>query len=411
MTNFIKLLQKNNTKLFVLVTMFLNFLGFTVLIPVIPFIVEKLLPHHQSNLVGIYVGLLISVYAFCQFFAAPTLGLLADRFGRRPVLLVSLFGTIIGYLFLGFANGLWMLFVGRIIDGLTGGNISTLYAYIADTTEPKDRGKMFGLLGAAGGVGFIIGPVVGGYIGAVHIFLPFFVGAAIVGVNLLWGYFTMRESLHPEHKVEKIHVSHLNPFVQFAYVLKVPSLKKLFLIGFLFFFPLTAFQAMNSTFLKDVLHLGPAGIGTLLFVVGVIDILSQGYLTHKLLPLFGELKLTLFGLVICIFGYGLFALVPLFPNLVLMYITVIVIILGDGLIEPALSGLIANNAETHMQGRVQGTNQSMQSGARALGPLYGGWAYNMGKSMPYIGNILLTVVAVGALVISYTSIRDSKKLE
>lgn len=305
---------------------------------------------------------------------------------------------------------MWVLFLGRIIDGLTGGNISTLYAYVADVSQSAERGKLFGLLGAAGGLGFIIGPVIGGYIGAVHLSLPFFVGAAIASMNMVWGYFVLPESLKKENRVKHIELSHLNPFVQFYYVLKIKSLKEIFLFGFLFFFPLTAFQALNSTFLKDVLHFGPAGIGTLLFVVGVMDIVAQGYLTHKLLPILGEIKLTIVGFVICIFGYGLFALVPLFPNVLLMYITVIIVVLGDGLVEPALSGLVANNAEPHMQGRVQGAGQSMQSAARAVGPLYGGWAYNMGKSIPYLGNIFLTLIALGVLVSSLTTIKDAKKL-
>lgn len=397
------------TILFALVTMFLNFLGFALLIPVIPFIVEKYLPAHQANLVGVYVGLLIAVYAFCQFISAPTLGLLSDRFGRRPVLLVSLIGTIIGYLLLGIGGALWVLFLGRIIDGLTGGNISTIYAYVADISQPHQRGKLFGLLGAAGGVGFIIGPVVGGYVGAVHLFLPFFVGAGAVFLNLLWGYFVMPETLKKEHKVQEIKLSHLNPFLQFGYVLAMPSLKQLFLVGFLFFFPLTAYQAMGSTFLKDVLNLGPAGIGTILFVIGVVDIVAQGYLTHLLLPRLGEIKVTMLGLIIIVVGYAMYASAPLAPSLLLMYITVIVVVLGDGLVEPALSGLIANNAEPNMQGRVQGANQSMQSAARAVGPLYGGYLYHTGKSMPYLGNMLITSMAAIALFLSVKKIKDAKK--
>ncbi|MDE2588290.1 MAG: MFS transporter, partial [Patescibacteria group bacterium] len=204
-----KFLFKRTDILFALVTMFLNFLGFTLLIPVIPFIVEKYLPASSASQVGLYVGFLVSAYGLCQFLSAPTLGLLSDRFGRRPILLISLLGTVIGYLFLGIGGAMWVLFAGRIIDGLTGGNISTLYAYIADVSEPNERGKLFGLLGAAGGVGFIIGPVVGGYIGAVHISLPFFVGAVVVFLNMLWGYFVLPESLAHEHKIQKIQLSHL----------------------------------------------------------------------------------------------------------------------------------------------------------------------------------------------------------
>src|ERR1035437_6061429 len=162
-----KFFTANSRLIFILFTMFLNFLGFSILFPILPFMVEKYVSN--SHQIAFYVGLLLSIYALCQFFAAPGLGALSDRFGRRPILLISLFGSIVGYLILGFAGALWMLFLGRIIDGLTGGNISTIYAYMADITKPQNRGKSFGLLGAAGGVGTIIGPAIGGFVGAFHL--------------------------------------------------------------------------------------------------------------------------------------------------------------------------------------------------------------------------------------------------
>ena len=152
--------KKNRSLTFIVVTMFLNFLGFSIIIPILPFLVEQYAPNIKD--IALNVGLIMAAYAFCQFIAAPGLGALSDKFGRRPILLVSLFGSIIGYLVMAIGGALWVLFLGRIIDGLTGGNISTVFAYIADITKPQERGKYYGLLGAAGGFGFMIGPAVGG---------------------------------------------------------------------------------------------------------------------------------------------------------------------------------------------------------------------------------------------------------
>lgn len=383
---------------FILVTMFLNFLGFSILIPVIPFLVQKYLPAHQVNLVGLYTGLLMASYAICQFLAAPGLGVISDYLGRRPVLLISLFGSVIGYIFLGIGGSLLILFIGRIIDGLTGGNISTVYAYVADITEPKDRGKMYGLLGAAGGFGFMIGPVLGGLIGSVSLSLPFFVAAGVTALNMVWGFFVLPESLHHSNRTPHLDLAHLNPFASFALIAKIPVLRYLFIVMFMFFFPLVNYQTSNALFMKDVLHFGPAGIGMLLFVVGVVDIIAQGYLSHLLLPKWGEYKTTFVGLAISILGGILLSLVHLLPLTVFMYVSIIVFIVGDGLTEPALSGLIANNAEPKMQGRVQGASQSTQSLARIVGPLYSGIVYSFGVNFPYMSSLLFFALAMVLLV-------------
>jgi len=386
-------IAQNLSLSFILITMFLNFLGFSILIPVTPFLIQKYVPLHQANLVGLYTGLLMASYAICQFLAAPGLGVLSDYLGRRPILLFSLLGSIIGYIFLGVGGSLGILFMGRIIDGLTGGNISTVYAYVADISKPQDRGKIYGLLGAAGGFGFMIGPVVGGFIGSISLSLPFFIAAAVTALNMIWGYFVLPESLHKEHRSPHFDLAHLNPFASFGAILKLPRLRSIFLIGFLFFFPLINFQTVNALFLKDILHFGPAGIGMLLFVIGVVDIFAQGYLTHLLLPQWGEHKTSIVGLIIITIGGVIVSFVYLYPHAILMYIGIIIFIIGDGLFEPALSGLIANNAGQNMQGRVQGANQSMQSFARIVGPLYVGMIYSFGANIPYVSSIFIFCLA------------------
>src|SRR5579862_7784680 len=166
---------------FITVSMFLNFLGFTIILPVIPFLVARYVPADQ---VGLFVGIIIAAYALCQFIAAPALGALSDRYGRRPILLVSLIGTVVGYVVFGIGGALWILFVGRIIDGLTGGNVSTMYAYVADISEPKDRGRLYGRLGAAGGFGFVVGPAVGGLVAQVSLSAPLYLAAGVTLLNV-----------------------------------------------------------------------------------------------------------------------------------------------------------------------------------------------------------------------------------
>jgi multidrug resistance protein len=179
------------------VSMFLDFTGHTIIIPVVPFLVGRYVP---ATSVALMVGLIISAYALCQFAAAPLLGALSDRFGRRPILLVSLLGSIVGYVIFGLGGALWVLFAGRIIDGLTGGNISTLFAYVADVTEPSKRGRTYGLLGAAGGFGFIVGPVLGGLFGHFSLSAPVFIAALLTSANVAWASFALPESLPREKR-------------------------------------------------------------------------------------------------------------------------------------------------------------------------------------------------------------------
>src|SRR3984957_16586905 len=165
------------------VSVFLNFTGFTLILPVIPFLVGQYVPPEQ---VGLYVGLIVSVFALCTFGAAPVLGVLSDRYGRRPILMLSLLGSAIGYLIFGLGGALWILFAGRGIDGLTAGNVSTIYAYVADTVAPAERGRIYGLLGAVGGLGFLLGPGIGGLLGATTPSAPLFAAAALTFGNVAW---------------------------------------------------------------------------------------------------------------------------------------------------------------------------------------------------------------------------------
>ncbi len=396
--------SSNQQWMFVLVTTFLNFLGFSIIIPVIPFLVQK----YEGNvgLVALYVGLILSSYAFCQFLAAPVLGMLSDRFGRKPILLISLLGSVIGYIFMGIGGSLAMLFLGRIIDGLTGGNISTVYAYVADITEPKDRGRFFGLLGAVGGLGFMVGPAIGGITGSLHLTAPLFIAAAVTALNTIWGLFVMKESLKEEHRLNKFELSHLNPFGAFSHLLSIKVLKVLFSVTFLYFFAATMFQGNLAVFSKDVLSWGPKDIGLLLFVVGIVDIFSQGFLTAKLMPVLGDVKLVIGGAILNAVGILLVGAQYFFHPILFTYGVIILLNIGDGLVQPALSSLISRSVEAKKQGRVSGANQSVMAISRVAGPLTAAFLYQFHKSLPYLGSSIVVFLALGLFIFFIPAIKS-----
>jgi DHA1 family tetracycline resistance protein-like MFS transporter len=378
------------------VSMFLDFTGHTIIIPVIPFILGHYVP---ATHLALMVGLIISSYAFCQFAAAPFLGALSDRFGRRPILLASLVGSVLGYIVFGIGGALWVLFLGRVIDGLTGGNISTLFAYVADVTEPSERGRIYGLLGAAGGFGFIIGPVIGGVAGNFSLSAPVFIAAFLTLANVLWAYFALPESLPSEKRISTFGWNHLNPFAPFAHVFRGPTLRIAFSSAFLFYLAGTMLQGNIAVFLKDILNFGPGGIGLLLLIVGIMDIASQGFLTGKLLPYFGETSLARTGLAINALGFVMVGTIAFVPSSILLFTAIVVFTLGDGLFQPSINSLIANAAPHGTQGRIQGANQAQQSIARMLGPLLGALLYTLGPSIPYFVSAVLILTGLGALLL------------
>ena len=233
---------------FGLITTFLTGLGFTIISPVVPFMVAPFANAHDQALI---VTSLMAIYALCTFFAAPALGSLSDRFSRKPILLISLAGSALGYLIFGLAGSLWMLFLGRIIDGLTGGNIVTLFAYFADITDEENRTKVFGWTAAAVGVGTISGPTVGGLLAHFGNSVPFYFGALISIANLLYGAFVMNESLPETHRTRNFSLKQLNPFTQLFQLLRMKNLNRLLFAGILLWLPNGALQAIISQFSLD----------------------------------------------------------------------------------------------------------------------------------------------------------------
>ncbi|MGO8908935.1 MAG: MFS transporter [Bradyrhizobium sp.] len=387
----------------VALSVFLNFTGFTLILPVIPFLVGQYVPPEQ---VGLYVGLIVSAFALCAFCAAPVLGALSDRYGRRPILMLSLLGSAVGYLIFGLGGALWILFAGRMIDGLTAGNVSTIYAYVADTFAPAERGRIYGLLGAVGGLGFMLGPVAGGILGAIFPAAPLFAAAALTLGNIAWVHVALPESITRDATRPAWRWQQLNPLAQLAHVLGIAAVRVPFGAAFCFFFAGTMLQSNFAVYLKDVLQFGPTGIGWILFTVGAMDVISQGILTRALLPHVGADALARSGLVVNAIGFALIACLVFAPRVEFLLASIVIFTLGDGLFQPSMNTIISNAAPADAQGLVQGANQSQQALARMLGPLLAAVLSPFSAGAPYWTGGLIAIAGVAVLSISGRSVRS-----
>jgi DHA1 family tetracycline resistance protein-like MFS transporter len=345
-------------------TVFIDLVGFGIVIPVLPFYAEGTV----FNATPRTVGLLFASYSVMQLIFSPILGGLSDKYGRRPVLFLSIIGTGIGFLILGLANSLWMLFAGRILDGITGGNISTAQAYIADVTTNEDRAKGMGLIGAAFGLGFIFGPAIGGILSRWGIHVPFFFAAALCFANAVLLYFTLRETVTPDHPARHSAVRGRG-LPQLIASLKQPRLAFVLTTYFLF---IVAFSIMTTAFsLYTMFRFGynAQHTGYLFAYVGLIAVIIQGGLIGRLVKRFGELPLVIVG-ALC-FAISLFAVPfvgPAAGGLAALLVGGGVFSMGNSLATPALTSLASKSVGPGEQGTILGVTQSVASLARAVGP-------------------------------------------
>ncbi len=390
-----------NTIAFILLTAFFNLAGVGLIVPIVPSLVSHYVPAQRIDFT---VAILLTSYSLCQFIAVPTLGALSDRFGRRLILLVSLLGSAVGYFILGIGGALWMLFLGRIIDGLTGGNIAAIYAYAADITEPKARTKFFGQLGASAGFGFVIGPAIGGLIyrltGGIDAAPLYFAGFMTLA-NVVWGYFAMPESLTPEHRAEYIPLARLNPLTQLVHVFRFPQLRLLLLGVFLWTGAFAVLQSNLSSLTETHMGWSPDGTSLIFFFVGSIGILVQGVLIPRLLPRYGEIKLTITGLVSLAIGFAFLTMlaVTLLPALV--FVAILFTAIGNGLVTPTITGLLSQSVGPREQGRVQGGSQSVQALARVIGPAAVSVILGINDQLlpvPYLSAAIALLLALGTVI-------------
>jgi len=382
--------------IFGLMSVFLCGIGFTIIAPVVPFLVQPYISNPGDQ--AIVVTLLTSVYAVCVFFAAPGLGALSDRYGRRPVLLLCLLGSAIGYLVFGIGGALWVLFVGRIIDGITGGTISTIFAYFADIIPPEQSTKYFGWVSAIAGVGTVIGPTLGGLLAKFGYSVPMYFGAIITLLNVVYGFFFMPESLDKNNRLEKITLVRLNPFTQLANILSMKNLKRLLVSAFLLWIPNGSLQAIFSQFTIDTFSFQPALIGLMFSIMGFQDIISQGFIMPKLLIKLSDKQIAILGMVSEIIGYSLIALSALFSFYPLFIVGMFIFGFGDSIFGPSFNGMLSKSVDSSEQGRIQGGSQSIQALARMIGPILGGQIYvSLGHAAPAFMGMILIAVAIPVL--------------
>ena len=382
--------------LFGLMSVFLCGIGFSIITPVVPFLVQPYISDPKDQ--AIVVTLLTSVYAACVFFAAPGLGALSDRYGRRPLLLVCLLGSAIGYLVFGIGGALWILFAGRIIEGITGGSISTIFAYFADITPREQRTKYFGWISAIAGVGAAIGPTVGGLLARFGYSIPMYCGAVITLLNFVYGMLYMPESLDKNHRLKEIPIVRLNPFTQLLNVLSIKNLKRLLISAFLLWIPNGALQAVFSQFTIDTFHWEPAIIGLMFSIMGVQDILSQGFIMPRLLLKLSDAQIAILGMISEIMGYSLIAASALFSFYPFFIAGMFLFGFGDSIFGPSFNGMVSKSVDSSEQGRVQGGSQSIQALARIIGPITGGQIYvSLGHAAPAFMGMLLIAAAIPVL--------------
>jgi len=385
-----------NALIFGLISVFLCGIGFGIILPVVPFLVQPYTNNPGEQ--AIVVTLLTSVYAVCVFFAAPGLGALSDKYGRRPVLLVCLFGSVIGYLIFGIGGALWVLFAGRIIDGITGGTISTIFAYFADIIPPEHRTKYFGWMSAIVGVGGVIGPTLGGLLAKFGYSVPLYFGAIITLLNVVYGFFFMPESLDKNNRLKEITFVRLNPFTQLANILSMKSIQRLLVSAFLIWIPNGSLQAVFSQFTMDTFSFQPAIIGLMFSIMGFQDIISQGLIMPKLLRKLSDKQIAILGMVSEIIGYSFIALSSLFSFYPLLIVGMFIFGFGDSIFGPSFNGMISKSVDSSKQGRVQGGSQSIQALARMIGPIIGGQIYvSLGHAAPSFMGMILIAAAIPVL--------------
>ncbi len=355
--------MRRSPLLVIFITVFIDLVGFGIVIPVLPFYVEGT----RFNATPRAVGLLLASYSIMQLIFTPVLGRLSDKYGRRPVLFLSLLGTGVGFLLLGMATTVWMLFAGRIIDGITGGNISTAQAYIADVTTPENRAKGMGMIGAAFGLGFIFGPAIGGILSRWGINVPFLFASALAFANAVLLYFTLPETITPDHPARASAAT--GRWSQLLRALRQQRLAFVLAIYFLF---VVAFSVMTSSFgLFTMYRFGydAHDTGWLFGYVGVIGAIIQGGLIGRLVKRFGELQLVIAGAVL--FATSLFVIPLTGPHtgLVTLLLVGALFAIGNALSTPSLTSLASKSVGRAEQGGVLGVTQSVASLARVVGPL------------------------------------------
>ena len=414
--------KRPSTLLCVFLTLLYDRVGESVVFPLLTFLVEPLVSVSQ---LGLVIGLLGGSYTMAQFLATPVIGSLSDHFGRRPVLLVCIAGSAVGVGLFGVGAGLggtssgwgWLavvgglplMFAGRILDGATGGTAATAQAVIADTTPPERRARAFGLIGLAFGLGFIIGPGLGGWLAEVHLQLPIAVAVAVALINFLVTFLLLPETLPPTARQPMPSLAQLNPFHQVLDLLQDPRVGGLSLGFGLFFLVFNGFTTILVPFLSLVLAWQAVDVGNVFVLVGVVAALVQGGLIGPLSRWLGEQRLTMLGIGLVLVGFLLVGLAQPEANgggqapmaQPAIYSAVVLLATGVGVTSPSLRAMISRRLDANSQGRGLGSLQALQSLGTSIGPPIAGVLFTLAPRAPFwvavAALLMVAVLTSGAL--------------
>lgn len=404
--------KRNNALAFIFITILVDVIGLGIIIPVVPMLIEQLTGEGLSE-ASRYGGWLLFSFAAMQFLFSPIMGGLSDRYGRRPVLLLSLFGLGIDYIFHAYAPTIGWLFVGRVFAGMMGASFTTATAYIADISTPEKRAQNFGLIGAAFGLGFIIGPVIGGVCSQWGPRMPFLVAAGLTLLNVVYGYFILPESLDADHR-RKFEWSRANPIGSLKHLRKYPVVSGLVASLVLIYIAAHAVQSNWSFYTMFKFGWDSAMVGYSLAVVGVLVALVQGGLIRIIIPKIGQQRSVYIGIALYAVGLVLFGMASASW---MMFAFLVPYCLG-GIAGPALQGIISSQVPANEQGELQGALTSLMSLTSIIGPVMMNnlFAYFTSKEAPvylpgasfYLAS-LLTIISLGLSYRTLSTRMISKK--
>lgn len=373
---------------FIFAVVLLDVMGLGLLLPIQAYIVR------QYSQEALMVAMIPVLYASAQFFAAPLLGKLSDRFGRRPVILYSITASAFGYFLFGIGGALWMLFLSRLVDGFGAGSASTAGAYIADVTAPQDRAKNYGFIGMAFGLGFILGPTLGGLLSQISLNAPAYAAGILSSLAAVLGFFILPESLPREKRETKpLRLADLNPFASIFDMLRRPTVGGLLLTQCLFFFVFNGNNSMLSVFMIEKFTAQPWQVAMLFAMSGIVMAIMQGALVGPLVKRFSEKPLTVNSLVLqAVAAMGIVTV----PAFWMLFPVAVLNSMGTGLVWPTLGALLANSVSSEEQGRVSGVSTALGSLMSIFGPLWAGTAYDrIAPAAPFwIGAIIFVLAGL-----------------